>query len=58
MYNIETQVPVQEIKSTVEQTLCLFGSANHQMSVLHRKKNVANISKDKINLADLPLKVF
>ena len=41
----ETQVPSKEIKCIVEQTLCLLGSANHQMSVLRRKKVLANINK-------------
>ena len=50
-----TQVPVEELKSIVEQTLCLLGSANHQMSVLRRKKVLANINKDKLNLAEQPL---
>ena len=51
----ETQVPSEEIKCIVEQTLCLLGSANHQMSVLRRKKVLANINKEKISLADQPL---
>ena len=50
-----TQVPAEEIKCIVEQTLCLLGSANHQLSVLRRKKVLANINKEKINLADQPL---
>jgi len=50
-----TQVPTEEIKSIVEQTLCLLGSANHLMSVLRRKKVLANINKDKISLAEQPL---
>lgn len=50
-----TQVPTEEIKCIVEQTLCLLGSANHQLSVLRRKKVLANINKEKINLADQPL---
>ena len=45
----------EELKSIVEQTLCLLGSANHQMSVLRRKKVLANINKDKLNLAEQPL---
>ena len=51
----ETHVPSEEIKCIVEQTLCLLGSANHQMSVLRRKKVLANINKEKISLADQPL---
>ena len=50
-----TQVPTEEIKRVVEQTLCLLGSANHQLSVLRRRKVVANINREKINLADQPL---
>ena len=49
------QVPPEEIKCIVEQTLCLLGSANHQLSVLRRKKVLANINKEKISLADQPL---
>ena len=50
-----TQVPIEDIKTIVEQTLCLLGSANHQMSVLRRKKVLANINKDKVSLAEQPL---
>ena len=50
-----TQVPAEEIKCIVEQTLCLLDSANHQLSMLRRKKVLANINKEKINLADQPL---
>ena len=50
-----TQVPAEEIKCIVEQTLCLLASANYQLSVLRRKKVLANINKEKINLADQPL---
>ena len=50
-----TQVPTEEIKCIVEQTLCLLGSANLQLSVLRRKKVLANINKEKINLADQSL---
>ena len=49
------QVPAEEIKCIVEQTLCLLGSANHQLSVLRRKKVLANINKEKISLTDQPL---
>ena len=49
------QVSAEEIKCIVEQTLCLLGSANNQLSVLRRKKVLANISKEKISLADQPL---
>ena len=50
-----TQLPPEEIKCIVEQSLCLLGSAKHQLSVLRRKKVLANINKEKINLADQPL---
>ena len=49
-----TQVS-KEIKRVVEQTLCLLGSSNHQLSVLRRRKVLANINREKINLADQPL---
>ena len=48
------KVPAEEIKCIVEQTLCLLGSANHQLSVLCRKKVLANINKEKISLTDQP----
>ena len=42
----------------VEQTLCLLGSANTQLSILRMKKVLANVNKTKIDLAnhnqDLP----
>lgn len=50
-----TQVPVEEIKCIAEQTLCLLGSTNHQLSVLRGKKVLANIKKEKVSLADQPL---
>ena len=43
------------MKCIVEQTLCLLGSANHQLSELRRNKVLANINKEKIGLADQPL---
>ena len=49
------QVPAEKITCIVEQTLCLLGSPNHQLSVLRRKKVFANINKEKISLADQPL---
>lgn len=49
------QVPTEEIKCVVEQTLCLLGSANHQLSLLRKRKVLANIYREKINLADQPL---
>ena len=50
-----TQVPTEEIKCVVEQKLCLLGSANHQLSVLRRRKVLGNINREEINLADQPL---
>ena len=44
-----------ELKLVVEQTLCLLGSANTQLSVLHRKKVLASVNKSKIELANQPL---
>ena len=46
---------MEDIKNIHEQTLCLLGSANHHLSVLRRKKVLANINKDKISLAEQPL---
>ena len=47
-----------DLKRVVEQTLCLLGSANTQLSILRRKKVLANVNKTKIDLAnhdqDLP----
>jgi hypothetical protein len=39
----------------LEQTLCLLGSANTQLSILRRKKVLASINKSKIELATQPL---
>ena len=46
------EVPLGDIKSIIEQTICLLGSANHQLSVLRRKKVLAKVNKNKIGLAD------
>ena len=47
-----------DLKRVVEQTLCLLGSTNTQLSILRRKKVLANVNKTKIDLAnhdqDLP----
>ena len=51
----ENQVPPEEIKCIVDKTLWLLGSTNHQLSVLRRKKVLANINKEKISLTDQPL---
>ncbi|CAB4016935.1 Hypothetical predicted protein [Paramuricea clavata] len=44
-----------DLKLILEQTLCLLGSANTQLSILRRKKVLASINKSKINLATQPL---
>ena len=44
-----------ELKIILEQTLCLLGSANTQLSTLRRKKVLASINKSKIDLANQPL---
>ena len=46
---------VSDIKSILEQSRCLLGSANFQFSALRRKKILVAINKDKIGLADQPL---
>ncbi|CAB3996691.1 Hypothetical predicted protein [Paramuricea clavata] len=54
---LENNLPVSptELKLLVEQSLCLVGSANSQLSVLRRKKVLASINKSKIDLANQPL---
>ena len=44
-----------DLKLILEQTLCLLGSANTQLSILRRKKVLASINKSKIELATQPL---
>lgn len=46
----------KEIKSIVEQTLYFMCSANHRLSVLRWKKVLVNIIKEKISLAEPPLR--
>ena len=46
---------VDEIKTILEQALCLLGSANHQLSCLRRQRILSSINRSKINLADQPL---
>ena len=46
---------VEDIKSIIQQSLCLLGSANHQLSSLRRQRILASINRAKINLADQPL---
>ena len=45
----------QDLKLILQQTLCLLGSANTQLSTLRRKKILASINKSKIDLATQPL---
>ena len=45
----------QDLKFIFQQTLCLLGSANTQLSTLRRKKILASINKCKIDLATQPL---
>ena len=51
----DQDVSKDDIKSIIEQSLCLLGSANFQFSALRRKKILLAINKDKIGLADQPL---
>ena len=44
-----------QLKTILEQTLCLLGSANHQFSCLRRQRILASINRATINLADQPL---
>ena len=50
-----SSVDPASLKTIVEQTLCLLGSANTQLSILRRKKVLASINKGKIDLANHPL---
>ena len=51
----DQDVSKDDIKSILEQSLCLLGSANFRFSALRRKKVLVVINKDKIGLADQPL---
>ena len=51
----DQDVSKDDIKSILEQSLCLLGSANFQFAALRRKKILLAINKDKIGLADQPL---
>ena len=51
----DQDVSKDDIKSILEQSLCLLGSANFQFSALRRKKILVAINKEKIGLADQPL---
>lgn len=48
-------VPKEDIKTILEQSLCFLGSANCQFSAMRRKKILVTINKDKIGLADQSL---
>lgn len=48
-------VPKEDIKTILEQSLCLLGSANCQFSAIRRKKILVTINKNKIGLADQSL---
>lgn len=54
---LENNFPVDSVnvKTIIEQTLCLLGSANTQLSILRRKKVLASINKGKMDLANHPL---
>ena len=52
---IQSSLDPAELKRTVEQTLCLLGSANTQLSTLRRKKVLASVNKAKIDLSIQPL---
>ena len=45
----------QDLKLILQQTLCLLGSVNTQLSTLRRKKILASTNKSKIDLATQPL---
>ena len=51
----DQDVSKDDIKSILEQSLCLLGSANFRFSALRRKKILVVINKDKIGLADQSL---
>lgn len=45
----------KDVKLRLEQTLCLLGSANYQISGLRKKKVLVALNKAKANLGNLPL---
>ena len=51
----DQDVSKDDIKSILEQSLCLLRSENFQFSALRRRKILVAINKDKIGLADQPL---
>ena len=52
--HLENNVAINpvDLKCVVEQILCLLESANTQLSILHWKKVLANVTKTKIDLAN------
>jgi hypothetical protein len=42
----------EDIRTTLQQSLCLLGSANHITTTLRRKKILAAINPDKVQLAE------
>ena len=42
----------EEVLTTLQQSLCLLGSANHITTITRRKKILGAINPDKIQLAD------
>ena len=49
------EVSSDEINNILEQTLCLLGSTNFQLSAVRRRRVLANINTDKVDLAYTPL---
>lgn len=45
-------------KLALEQTLCLLGSANTQLSVLSRQRLLAAINRSRVNLVEFPYRVI
>ena len=45
----------EEIKLALEQSLCLLGTANTQLSIFRRQRVLAAINRSRLNLAELPL---
>lgn len=46
------EVSSDEVKNILEQALCLLGSSNYLLSTVRRKRVLATINKEKVNLAD------
>ena len=45
----------EEIKLALEQSLCLLGTANTQLSIFKRQRVLAAINRSRLNLPELPL---